>query len=59
MSLLRQANRGGEVKTESIEQEDAEPPSNPKPGDTWGAYVLHEDGWWRLIPKKRKRRTKP
>jgi hypothetical protein len=24
------------------------PPTDANPGDTWGAYVLCEDGWWRL-----------
>ena len=24
------------------------PPSDAKPGDVWGAYILCPDGWWRL-----------
>lgn len=27
---------------------DSNPPTDPKPGDTWGVYRFHEDGWWRL-----------
>lgn len=29
-----------------------------KPGDTWGAYILHADGWWRLNPKWKAAATK-
>lgn len=32
---------------------ESNPPTHPKPGDTWGAYRFHEDGWWRLENTRR------
>lgn len=31
-----------------LDNDDPWPPTEAKPGDTWGAYVMCEDGWWRL-----------
>jgi hypothetical protein len=31
---------------------DSSPPSAPKPGDRWGAYVFNKDGWWVLDPSQ-------
>lgn len=33
--------RAGEIS-------DSSPPIDAQPGDVWGAYILHADGWWRL-----------
>lgn len=44
MNQQRQEEAGGAM-SEHL------PPPDAKPGDTWGAYILCEDGWWRLNEK--------
>lgn len=41
------------------ENDDPWPPSDAKPGDTWGAYIMCEDGWWRLNESLSHRGEKP
>lgn len=45
--------------SQGAEKIDSCPPPDAKPGDIWGAYIMCEDGWWRLTDPHPARNQSP